>query len=99
MTMHAIHTMERPVAPHSEVQVAYFDGQKRAIYTTDEETHFPDGCLITSRTDLNWHHYPCQQCFCDFKWLGTRRRIVPGMRGILRHPDIPAAAFADLANN
>lgn len=51
--MHAIHTMERPVAPHSEVQVAYFDGQKRTIYTTDEETHFPDGCLITSRTDLD----------------------------------------------
>ena len=53
MTMHAIHTMERPAAPYSEMQLAYFDGQERTIYVTDEETHFPDGCLITSRTDLD----------------------------------------------
>lgn len=95
MTMHAIHTMERPVAPHSEVQVAYFDGQKRTIYTTDEETHFPDGCLITSRTDLDGIITHANNAFVILSgW--EREELLGQPHSILRHPDIPAAAFADL---
>ena len=93
--MHAIHTMERPVAPHSEVQVAYFDGQKRTIYTTDEETHFPDGCLITSRTDLDGIITHANNAFVILSgW--EREELLGQPHSILRHPDIPAAAFADL---
>ena len=83
MTMHAIHTMERPVAPHLEMQL------------TDEETHFPDGCLITSRTDLDGIITHANNAFVILSgW--EREELLGQPHSILRHPDIPAAAFADL---
>lgn len=67
----------------------------RTVYTTDVETSFPDGCLITSRTDLNGIITHANEAFISMSgW--ERDEIIGQPHHILRHPDMPKAAFQDL---
>ncbi|MCG7656255.1 PAS domain-containing protein [Wielerella bovis] len=93
--MNKIHNMPQPVGVYQEQQNTYFDGNSRTIYTTDIETEFPDGCLITSRTDTNGVITHANESFVKLSgW--TRDEIIGQPHGILRHPDMPKAAFADM---
>ncbi|QMT30468.1 PAS domain-containing protein [Alysiella filiformis] len=71
------------------------DSTTRTVYTTDVETSFPDGCLITSRTDLNGIITHANEAFITMSgW--ERDEIIGQPHHMLRHPDMPKAAFADL---
>ena len=57
--------------------------------------HFPDGCLITSRTDTNGIITHANEAFVIMSgW--NRDELIGAPHSILRHPDMPAAAFKDL---
>lgn len=61
----------------------------------NEEVEFPDGKLITSRTDLNGIITHANHAFVHMSaW--NRDEIIGRPHSILRHPDMPKAAFADL---
>jgi len=78
-----------------EHTLTYHDGTKRRILAVDREVPFPDGKLIVSVTDLAGIVTHCNQAFVDMSGF-SQEEILGQPHHILRHPDMPAAAFADL---
>lgn len=78
-----------------EFQHRYYDGTVRQVYYTDVETPYPEGKLIVSRTDTRGFITHYNQSFLDMS--GYERDELDGQpHCILRHPDMPSRAFADL---
>jgi aerotaxis receptor len=75
--------------------LAFHDGTHRTVRVVDEEVPFPDGRLIVSRTDLAGVITHCNQSFVDMSGYGEAE-IVGQPHHLLRHPDMPKAAFEDL---
>ncbi len=82
-------------AEYREVVQKYQDGTQRKILVTDQEIPYPDGRLIVSRTDLNGIITHVNQSFIDMSGY-TEQELVGQAHHILRHPDMPPAAFEDL---
>lgn len=90
-----IHEMDRPSQTAREVVMSYFNCEGRTVYVTDIEVEFPDGCLITSRSDSQGVITHANDAFIQLSgW--NRDEIIGQTHEILRHPDMPKAAFADL---
>lgn len=83
-----------PGTPHV---VQYFDGSARVVITTENETLFPTGELIVSQTDLDGVITMCNEAFVRMSGY-SREELLGAPHSILRHPDMPRAAFADLWN-
>lgn len=83
------------VGDYEEHTLGFFDGSSRKIFVTQEETAFPPGCLIVSRTDVDGVITHANESFVTMSGY-TREEIIGAPQSILRHPDMPAAAFADL---
>ena len=62
---------------------------------TDIETAYPEGKLIVSRTDTLGVVTQCNQAFIEMSGY-TESEILGQPHCILRHPDMPKAAYADL---
>jgi len=73
----------------------YFDGTSRRLLITDVETRFPTGELIVSQTDVAGIITMCNEAFVQMSGF-SREEIMGAPHSILRHPDMPKAAFADL---
>ncbi len=78
-----------------EYHQTYFDGTSRRLLVTDLETRFPTGELIVSQTDVAGIITMCNEAFVHMSGF-TRDEIMGAPHSILRHPDMPQAAFADL---
>jgi len=75
--------------------INYYDGSSREVNILDEEIAYPDGKLIVSRTDKKGILTHCNQSFVDMSGY-TEEEIIGQPHSILRHPDMPRAAFKDL---
>lgn len=94
-----VHNMQMPVpnAPHTAHELTVYNGVTRTVYVTGREIPYPAGLLITSTTDLNGNITHANEAFVRLSgW--TREELIGTNHAILRHPDMPAAAFADLWN-
>ena len=80
-----------------EYHWTYFDGTTRRLLVTDVETRFPTGELIVSQTDAAGLITMCNEAFVHMSGF-SRSEIMGAPHSILRHPDMPKAAFADLWN-
>lgn len=80
---------------YREVTMHYHDGSKRRVYVTEVETPTPDGRLIVSRTDPDGIITHVNASFVEMSGY-SEEELVGLPHYILRHPDMPAAAFADL---
>ena len=78
-----------------EVTINYFDGTARVATVVDREVPYPDGKLIVSRTDPKGVITHANQAFVDMSGY-TREELIGVNHYILRHPDMPAVAFAGL---
>ena len=78
-----------------ERRLTYYDGTSRTVITTDLETLFPTGQLIVSQTDTEGIITMCNEAFVQMSGFG-RNELLGTPHSILRHPDMPAVAFADL---
>jgi aerotaxis receptor len=78
-----------------EYNLAYYDGSRRRVLVTDIETPFPEGKLIVSRTDVAGVITNCNQSFVEMSGF-SEAELIGQPHWILRHPDMPAAAFKDL---
>ncbi|MBW9265494.1 MAG: PAS domain-containing protein [Candidatus Thiodiazotropha sp. (ex. Lucinisca nassula)] len=83
------------VGDYREHTLTFQDGSSRHILVTDIESPYPDGRLIVSRTDpagiitqVN-HSFVEMAVYSEDELLGQPHHI-------LRHPDMPPAAFKDL---
>ena len=73
----------------------YYDGSSREVLVTDQETLFPRGELIVSQTDADGIITTCNNAFVLMSGY-TEEELIGAPHSILRHPEMPAAAFADL---
>ena len=80
---------------HRELTMRYFDGRTRRVLVVDHEVPYPDGKLIVSRTDPAGVITHANQAFVDMSGY-ERDELIGENHCILRHPDMPAAAFKDL---
>ena len=83
------------VGDYIEQEQTFSDGSSRQIFITQEETSFPAGCLIVSQTDLKGTIIAANDSFITMSGY-NREDIIGSPHAMLRHPDMPAAAFADL---
>lgn len=87
--------MAKPTGDATEYNLTFFDGTTRTVYDTGVECPYPDGRLIVSRTDLNGVLTHVNDAFVEISGY-TEDELIGKPQHILRHPDMPKAAYADL---
>lgn len=87
--------MTAPPEPCNSVRKTFYDGSTRQLYWTDEEVPYPDGQLIVSRTDLQGRITHANEAFVLMSGY-SREELIGAPHCILRHPEMPAKAFASL---
>ncbi len=75
--------------------LTYTGGTTRRVYATQIETPYPHGKLIVSRTDTQGIITQCNPPFIEMSGY-SEVELIGQPHCILRHPDMPAAAFRDL---
>lgn len=93
--MHDMSPQDLASDNYQETVLKYFDGTQRKVLYTDIETGFPDGCLIVSRTDLVGIITHVNKSFVIMSGF-TEEELIGQPHYILKHPDMPPAAFAGL---
>ena len=87
--------MTRPVADAIESRLTYTNGDSRTVFASHVEVPFPEGRLIVSRTDLEGILTHANDAFVELSgW--EKDDLIGKPHHILRHPDMPKAAFKDL---
>lgn len=89
--------MEDMTCEGEPLQWTYHDGSTRRVVVTDVETMFPSGELIVSQTDRDGIITTCNDAFVIMSGF-EKEQLIGAPHSILRHPDMPRAAFADLWN-
>lgn len=80
---------------YQEVSLQLFGSIKRKILYTQVETPYPDGKLIVSTTNPEGIITHVNRAFVEMS--GYREdELIGAPHAILRHPDMPPAAFKDL---
>ncbi len=90
-----LENMPKPAGESTEHTLTFYDGTTRTVYDNDNELPFPDGKLIVSRTDLNGHLTNVNDAFVEISGY-TEEELIGKPHNILRHPDMPKAAYQDL---
>lgn len=83
------------VGEYRELEVSLYGYGKRRVLVTDIEIPYPEGRLIVSRTDPQGFITHVNQSFVAMSGY-TEPELIGSPHSILRHPDMPAAAFRDL---
>jgi len=83
------------VGAYREHTLNYFDGTRRKVLVTEIESPYPDGRLIVSRTDPTGIITHVNQSFVDMSGY-SKEELIGAPHYILRHPDMPQAAFREL---
>jgi len=83
------------VGDYKEVSLQLFGSIKRRILYTEIETPYPDGKLIVSTTTPDGVITHVNRSFVEMSGY-TEEELVGAPHSILRHPDMPPAAFKDL---
>jgi len=78
-----------------ESRLKYHDGSERTVLVTDIEIPYPEGRLIVSSTDQNGVMTHVNKSFVEMSGF-TKEELIGQPHCILRHPDMPPAAFKDL---
>jgi len=80
---------------YKEITLTLYGGITRKVLYTEIETPYPDGKLIVSTTDKNGVITHVNQSFIEMSGY-TESELINSPHSILRHPDMPSAAFKDL---
>lgn len=85
----------KPDMPAKKVTQTYYDGTSRIVYDTGIERPYPDGKIIVSRTDLDGIITHVNDAFVEISGYDADE-LIGKPHYILRHPDMPKAAYKDL---
>jgi aerotaxis receptor len=83
------------VGDFKEKTLTLYGNISRRIFYTEIETPYPDGKLIVSTTDKNGVITHVNKSFVEMSGY-TEDELINAPHSILRHPDMPSAAFKDL---
>lgn len=83
------------VGDYQEVSLQLYGSIKRKILYTQVETPYPDGKLIVSTTTPEGIITHVNRSFVEMSGF-TEEELIGAPHSILRHPDMPPAAFKDL---
>lgn len=83
------------VGEFKEVSLDLYNSISRKILYTDIEAPYPDGKLIVSTTTLEGVITHVNPAFIQMSGF-TEEELIGAPHSILRHPDMPPAAFKDL---
>lgn len=83
------------VGDYQEITLSLFGDMTRKILYTQVETPYPDGKLIVSTTDTNGVITHVNKSFIEMSGY-TEEELINTPHSILRHPDMPPAAFKGL---
>lgn len=83
------------VGDYKEITLTLYGNINRKILYTEIETPFPDGKLIVSTTDKSGVITHVNKSFIEMSGY-TEDELINTPHSILRHPDMPPAAFKDL---
>ncbi|HEY8219984.1 MAG TPA: PAS domain-containing protein [Methylobacter sp.] len=83
------------VGEFQETTLNLYGGFSRKIYYSELETPYPDGKLIVSTTNPEGIITHVNQAFIDMSGY-TEDELIGAPHSILRHPDMPSAAFKEL---
>jgi PAS domain S-box-containing protein len=83
------------VGDFKEVTLNLYGNMTRKVLVTEIETPYPDGKLIVSTTDPDGIIKNANQAFIEMSGY-TEEELIGAPHSILRHPDMPPAAFKDL---
>lgn len=83
------------VGEYKEVTLDLYKLGSRKILYTEVETPYPEGKLIVSTTNVDGLITHVNQAFIEMSGY-TEAELLNQPHSILRHPDMPPAAFKDL---
>jgi len=83
------------VGDFTEVTLELYGGLSRKILYTEIEIPYPDGKLIVSTTDTKGVITHVNRSFIEMSGY-EEDELIGAPHSILRHPDMPPAAFKDL---
>jgi aerotaxis receptor len=83
------------IGDYQEVTLNLYRLLPRKVLYTDIETPYPDGKLIVSATTPEGIITHVNQSFVEMSGY-TEQELIGAPHSILRHPDMPPAAFKDL---
>ncbi len=83
------------IGEYREKVLTFHDDSQRKVFYTEVEFPVPDGRLIVSRTDLKGAITHANESFVEMSGY-TREELIGAPHSILRHPEMPAAAFQGL---
>lgn len=78
-----------------QAQQTFHDGSSRCASVSERENPYPEGRLIISRTDLRGVLTHVNEAFVEISGY-TEAELIGQPHHILRHPDMPKAAYQDL---
>lgn len=87
--------VEDIVGDYKEITLQLYNVGPRKIFYTEIETPFPEGKLIVSTTDKDGNITHVNHAFIEMSGY-TEAELIGTPHSILRHPDMPPAAFKDL---
>jgi aerotaxis receptor len=83
------------VGDYKKTTLDLYGNISRIVFYTAIETPYPDGKLIVSTTDKNGVITHVNKSFIEMSGY-TEDELINAPHSILRHPDMPPAAFKDL---
>ena len=84
-----------PDVEAKQTVLTYHDGAARIVYDTGVELPYPDGKIIVSSTDLEGIITHVNDAFVEISGYDAEE-LIGKPHYILRHPDMPKAAYKDL---
>ena len=93
--MQRLPNMTKPSGKSTRHEMEYYDGQRRTVYTVDEGYPQNNGTILISRTDATGIITHANRAFVEVSGYSARE-LVGAPHYIIRHPDMPKAAYADL---
>lgn len=80
---------------YKEHRLTFHDNSERTVLVSDIEVPYPEGRLIVSSTDPNGILTHVNKSFVEMSGF-SEEELIGQDHYILRHPDMPPAAFKDL---